>query len=64
MKSGIRRQYSLAVSGGYLVVGVIIVIRSIVSDVVPLILLGLVFAALGAVRIREYLLWKRTIGDS
>jgi hypothetical protein len=63
VKSTARRRYSLAVSVGYVFVGIVIAVRSVVSDVIPLAVLGLVFVALGAVRIREYLIWRRTFSD-
>jgi hypothetical protein len=62
MKGTIRRRYSLAVSVLYVVAGLIIGGRSLAAGVWPLIILGLVFIALGAVRIREYLIWRRAVG--
>ncbi|MGI8967818.1 MAG: hypothetical protein ACR2GA_01780 [Chloroflexota bacterium] len=64
LKSPIRARYSLAVSTGYVLVGIVIIVRSLVAHVLPLILLGAVFIALGAVRVRDYLAWRRSFRDS
>ena len=59
MKGGaVRRRYFLAVSAGYIILGVIILARSIVGHVLPVGLLGLVLIALGLVRLRDYLSWR------
>ena len=62
MKGTVRRRYSLVISMLYVVLGLIIGGRSLAAGVWPLIILGLVFIALGAVRIRDYLVWRRTVG--
>lgn len=62
MKGTIRQRYSLAISIGYIGVGVIIMVRSVLADVLPLVVLGIVFLALGAVRIRDYLKWRHQAG--
>lgn len=64
MKGTVRRRYSLLVSLLYILVGLFIVVRSLLSVVVPVALLGLVFVALGAVRIRDYLAWRGGQTDS
>lgn len=60
----IRRRYSLVVSVVYILIGLVIAARSIAAHVPAIGLLGLVFIALGAVRIRDYLAWRRTFHDS
>ncbi len=64
VKGRVRRRYYVAVSVGYMLVGVVILVRSAISAVFPLILLGLVFVALGLVRLRDYLGWRRLSGGS
>lgn len=61
--SVIRRRYQVAVSVGYILLGVIILVRSIVGHVLPIVVLGVVFIALGAVRLRDYLHWKQASND-
>ncbi len=55
-----RRRYHLLVSTGYILIGVVIAVRSVLGGVIPIAILGLVFIALGAVRIRDYLNSRRT----
>lgn len=50
----VRQRYFVFVSVLYLVVGSVIVVRSAVAHVVPLMFLGIVFLALGGVRLRDY----------
>jgi uncharacterized membrane protein HdeD (DUF308 family) len=50
----VRQRYYVAVSILYVLLGVVIVTRSLIGHVVPIALLGVVFIALGAVRLREY----------
>jgi hypothetical protein len=50
-----RQRYFLAVSGAYIVLGLIIMGRSIMAHVFVLGILGVVFVALGAVRIRDFM---------
>lgn len=50
-----RQRYFLLVSVLYIILGVVIVARSAIAHAVPIALLGLVFMALGAVRLRSYL---------
>ncbi len=60
----IRRRYHVAVSAGYIALGIFIAVRSILADVLPIVLLGLVFIALGGVRLRDYLNWRRNFSGS
>ena len=64
LRGGIRRRYYLAISVGYLIVGAIIVVRSVQGHVIPIGLLGLVFMGLGVVRLRDYLNWRRSPNGS
>jgi uncharacterized membrane protein HdeD (DUF308 family) len=50
----VRQRYFVLVSVLYLAVGSVILVRSAVAHVVPLMLLGIVFLALGGVRLRDY----------
>lgn len=49
-----RHRYFVAVSIIYLIIGAVILARSIIGHVVPVGILGLVFLGLGAVRLRDY----------
>jgi uncharacterized membrane protein HdeD (DUF308 family) len=49
-----RRRYFVVASVAYIVAGLIIVARSVIAHVIPLVILGVVFIALGAVRLRDY----------
>lgn len=49
-----RQRYFVMASSLYIAVGVIILARSAVSHVYAVALLGFVFIALGAVRLRDY----------
>lgn len=64
MKGSLRQRYSLVISVAYIAIGVVIVVRSLLAIVLPLVLLGIVFMALGAVRIRDYLSWRRQLRES
>jgi uncharacterized membrane protein HdeD (DUF308 family) len=64
LKGALRRRYSLSVSVIYIGLGVVIAVRSLVSHVGAIALLGVVFIALGTVRVREYLKWRRSADDS
>ncbi|MDQ2742360.1 MAG: hypothetical protein M3Z66_08700 [Chloroflexota bacterium] len=50
----LRKRYYLLASVLYLVLGIIIIARTLLAHVLPLAILGLVFLALGAVRLRDY----------
>jgi uncharacterized membrane protein HdeD (DUF308 family) len=50
----VRQRYFVLVSVLYLAAGAVILVRSAVAHVVPLMLLGVVFLALGGVRLRDY----------
>ena len=49
-----RGRYFVLVSVLYLALGIVIMVRSVVAHVVPLVVLGVVFLALGGVRLRDY----------
>lgn len=49
-----RERYYLLVSILYIALGMIILVRSVTAHVAPVGILGLVFIALGAVRLRDY----------
>ncbi len=49
-----RTTYFVVVSLLYVVAGTIIIVRSIAASVLPLIVLGIVLAALGVVRLRDF----------
>lgn len=52
--SKMRTRYFVAVSLLYLVLGAVIMVRSVLAHTQPLIILGIVFLALGLVRLRDY----------
>jgi uncharacterized membrane protein HdeD (DUF308 family) len=52
--STLRERYFLAVSVIYVLLGLVILVRSATAHVLPVGLLGLVFVGLGAVRLRDY----------
>ena len=56
----LRQRYRLVASVLYIVLGTIIVFRSVLAHVLPLVLLGVVFIALGAVQVLAYLSWRHT----
>lgn len=41
----------------YICIGIIIMVRSVLAHVVPIAVLGVVFIALGVVRLRDYRVW-------
>jgi uncharacterized membrane protein HdeD (DUF308 family) len=51
-----RQKYYVVASVVYIILGFIIVVRSALAHVFVLAILGLVFIALGAVRLRDYFL--------
>lgn len=51
---GWRRHYYVLASVAFVAMGVIILVRSVVGRVLPVGMLGLVFIALGLVRLREF----------
>lgn len=58
----LRQRFSLVSSTVYIVLGIIIIVRSAVGAVLPLAIFGIVLVALGAVRIRDFIRWRRTSG--
>jgi len=54
----VRRRLYIFSSVSYVVLGVIIAVRSVVAHVAPIALLGLVFITLGLVRLRDFLRWR------
>jgi hypothetical protein len=60
----VRRRYYVAISLGYIGLGAVIATRSLLAHALPIVLLGIVFAALGAVRLRTYFAWRRDAGGS
>jgi uncharacterized membrane protein HdeD (DUF308 family) len=57
-----RQRYRLIASALYIFCGVVIIAKAVVAVVIPLVLLGCVFVALGTVNVRNYLSWRRTAG--
>jgi hypothetical protein len=57
-KAGLRQRYYVVVSAAYILLGVIILVRSVMAQAVPVGVLGLVFVALGAIRLRDYIGWR------
>lgn len=53
-----RQRYFVFVSVVYVVLGVVIVARSVLTAAIPVGILGVVFVALGAVRLRDYFTQK------
>ena len=49
-----RQRYFIAISVAYLVLGAIMLVRSVIGHFLPIAVLGAVFIALGLVRLREY----------
>ncbi|GAC1444956.1 MAG: hypothetical protein NVSMB52_04890 [Chloroflexota bacterium] len=64
VKGSVRQKYSVVVSCGYIAAGAVIITRSVIAHVLPVGALGLVFVALGLVRIRDHVRWRRTLRDS
>lgn len=54
----LREKYHVLASALYILAGVIMLVRAATSGVVPVIVLGCVFIALGAVRLRDYASWR------
>jgi uncharacterized membrane protein HdeD (DUF308 family) len=61
-KGRVRRRYYVLASVIYILLGVVIVVRSILAHVAIIAVLGVVFIALGAVRLRDYVAWHRGPG--
>jgi uncharacterized membrane protein HdeD (DUF308 family) len=53
----LRRRYYVLVSVIYILIGLVIMVRSVLAHVAVIAILGIVFIALGAVRLRDYLTW-------
>ncbi len=58
MKGELRRRSFVWASAVYVLLGVIILVRAIVAHTYPLIVLALIFVALGLVRLRDYRSWR------
>ncbi len=54
MRGTFRQRYFVIASLAYIVLGVVILVRTLLAHALPLVVLGLVFIALGAVRLRDY----------
>jgi hypothetical protein len=55
-----RQRFTAIASVAYILLGAIIIVRSILADVQPLAVLGAVFIALGVVKLRDFWKWSRT----
>jgi uncharacterized membrane protein HdeD (DUF308 family) len=55
----LRNRYYVLVSVIYIAIGLVIMVRSLIGHVAAIGLLGLVFIALGVVRLRDYLSFRR-----
>ena len=54
-----RQRFTVFASLAYIILGTVIAVRSLLAGVVPLAVLGAVLIALGIVRIRDLLRWRR-----
>ena len=55
----VRQRFSIFASVAYIVLGTIMVVRALAAGVIFLIVLGAIFVALGLVRIRDLIRWRR-----
>lgn len=53
-----RPRYFLIITAGYFLAGLIIVVRALLAGAVPVVIVGVVFLLLAAVRARDYLAWR------
>lgn len=51
----LRQRYYVAASAAFVILGLVIVARSVAARVLPVGLLGVVFIALGMVRLKDFL---------
>lgn len=54
MKASLRQRYFVVASLLYIALGIVILVRTVLAHALPLVILGIVFIALGAVRLRDY----------
>lgn len=54
MRGTLRQRYFVIASVLYIVLGIVILVRTVMAHALPLAILGIVFIALGAVRLRDY----------
>ncbi|MGI8826051.1 MAG: hypothetical protein ACR2JC_10470 [Chloroflexota bacterium] len=59
-----RKRLFLVTSVAYVALGLVIVARSAFAHVLPVAVVGIVFVALGVVRLRDYVRYGGTRGDS
>jgi hypothetical protein len=57
--STLRNRYYVLVSVIYILIGLVVVVRSLIGHVAAIGLLGIVFIALGVVRMRDYVAFRR-----
>jgi len=53
-----RRRYYVLVSFAYIILGFIVLVRSVMAHTLVIAVLGVVFLALGAFRLRDYAKWR------
>jgi uncharacterized membrane protein HdeD (DUF308 family) len=53
-QTNLRQRYYIVVSVLYVALGVVIAFRSAAAHVLPIAILGLIFIALGVVRLRDF----------
>jgi uncharacterized membrane protein HdeD (DUF308 family) len=63
-KPSLRQRFTAVSSALFILLGLIILVRSLIASVIPLAVLGVVFIALGVVRIRDYLRWRQRLRGS
>lgn len=61
MRRGVLRQrYYVLISGLYILAGAVMLARAAIAHAMPVIILGLVFVGLGAVRLRDFTRWRES----
>jgi hypothetical protein len=53
-----RPRYFLIITAGYMLAGSIIIVRALLAGAFAMAILGAVFLALAAVRVRDYRSWR------
>lgn len=59
MRPRIRQRYFVFVSAVYVLLGLILLVRGGLAHAALPAILGAVFLALGAVRVRDYVIWRQ-----
>jgi uncharacterized membrane protein HdeD (DUF308 family) len=62
MRTRVRQRYFVFVSAVYVLLGLVLLVRAAMAGAALPAILGIIFVALGAVRLRDFAMWRHSGG--